>query len=114
MDENSSLPIIEENEKILSTMIISIESNNKVTTLDVEEKEKKQEEIILQTADKNSSSYDEIIISSIINSLLTEVESNRNNFLPFNEEKQDNLKLTTRKLRSHVRGKFSNQISNHN
>ena len=143
MDENStmeslSLPIIEQNEKFLSTIVTtSIEFNNKVTTLDKEQEknDKKQEENILLTADKNSSpllnlDYDDIqslhmIISTLIDNLLTQIDENLNHSPSSTEEqdinkkeKQNDSKATTRTLRSHARGKLnlliSNQTSNNN
>jgi len=125
MDDNStteslSLPIIEQNEKFLSTIMTSTGFNNKVMTHKEEQEkdDKKQEE--------NNSSYDQIqstqmIISTIIDNLLTEIESNINLSSNLSEkqkiikkEKQGDLKQTTRTLRSHARGKINFLITNQN
>jgi hypothetical protein len=130
MDENSttessSLPIIEENENFLSTIITSTEFNGKVVTQEEEQEnnDKKQEENICSLIDKNNSlllnpdsdqsQSTEMIISTIMDNLLTQIEPNRN--LPtcssgeqniIKKSKQGDSKQTTRTLRSHARGKI--------
>jgi hypothetical protein len=126
--ESSSLPIIEQDEKFLSTIITSTELNDKVMTHkdEREKNDKKQEESILLSAENTNPFDDQIeslqmIISTIIDNLLTEIESNIN--LPSNlcqeqnlikREKQGDSKQTTRTLRSHAKGKTNLSIINSN
>jgi len=126
--ESSSLPIIEQNEKFLSTIITSTELNDKVVTHEQEREknDKKQEENILLSTEINNPSDDQIqstqmIISTIIDNLLIQIESNQN--LPSNlseesnvikKEKQGDSKQTTRTLRSHAKGKINLSITNQN
>jgi hypothetical protein len=124
MDDNStmecsSLPIIEENENFLSTIMMSAEFNDKVATRE-EEKEKKdktQEENNCSLVDKNNSvllnlDFDqsqssEMIISTLMDNLLTQIEPNRNSpQIVIKKDKQGDSKQTTRTLRSHARGKL--------
>jgi hypothetical protein len=126
--ESSSLPIIEQNEKFLSTIITSTELNDKVVTHEQEREknDKKQEENIILSTEINNPSDDQIqspqmIISTIIDNLLIQIESNQN--LPSNlseesnvikKEKQGDSKQTTRTLRSHAKGKINLSITNQN
>jgi hypothetical protein len=131
MDDNSSmecssLPIIEENENFLSTIMTSSEFNDKVATREEEEQEKKnksQEANSCLLVDKNNSEllnpdFDqsqspEMIISILMDNLLTQIEPNRNSPLNFSGEeilikkpKQGDSKQSTRTLRSQARGKI--------
>ncbi|CAF0955336.1 unnamed protein product [Adineta steineri] len=129
MDDNSlmetlSLPIIEQNEKFLSTVITSSDFNNKVMTLG-----KKQDENILLSSDEKSSIVSNInelqkqsthmIISTLLNDIITQIDPTTSiplTLLKTNEiiqkEKQNELKITTRTLRSHAKGKLNTLISN--
>ncbi|CAF1259393.1 unnamed protein product [Adineta steineri] len=129
MDDNSlmetlSLPIIEQNEKFLSTVITSSDFNNKVMTLG----KKQDENILLSTDEKSSivSSINELqkqsthmIISTLLNDIITQIDPTTSiplTLLKTNEiiqrEKQNELKITTRTLRSHAKGKLNTLISN--
>jgi hypothetical protein len=133
MESSSSLPIIEENEKFLSTIITTSQFNNKVVTSDEEQKNNnnKQEENILPSPDKNSSplsnhNFDQaqssdMIISTVIDHLLTEIATNLN--IPSNSSEEQNVKKqekptdgkqATRTLRSHARGKINSSIISSN
>ncbi|CAF1520773.1 unnamed protein product [Adineta steineri] len=129
MDDNSlmetlSLPIIQQNEKFLSTVITSSDFNNKVMTLG-----KKQDENILLSSDEKSSIVSNInelqkqsthmIISTLLNDIITQIDPTTSiplTLLKTNEiiqkEKQNELKITTRTLRSHAKGKSNTLISN--
>ncbi len=134
MDDNSSmecsmLPIIEPNENFLSTIITSTE----VTTEEKEQEENvtKQEEnsplsaektnLSLSTLDSDQPASTERIISTIIDHLLSQIESNLQS--PSKSVKDDNVlrknkqgdsKQTTRTLRSHARGKLNFSMINSN
>ena len=127
--ESTSLPIIEENEKFLSTIMTSTELNEKIVTQEEEQtaNDKKQEELLPLLADKNNSSPSnpdsdrsqspETIISSIMDNLLTQIEPNRNSSGEENvikREKQGDVKQPTRTLRSHARGKSNSSVNNSN
>jgi hypothetical protein len=116
MDENSttessSLPIIEQNEKFLSTVVTSIEFNNKVMALEEEREKNEENRSSLLNIDE-----DQMIISTIINNLLTQIDfhitSTEEQQDIRKKEKQNDLKPTTRTLRSHARGKLNLLISN--
>jgi hypothetical protein len=122
MDENStmessSLPIIEQNENFLSTVVTSTEFNDKVmTTLD-----KEREENILLPADTNISSssnlnYDQspqIIISIIIDDIIRQIDANINiSSASSDEQKHGDSKTTTRTLRSHAKRTLDISILN--
>ena len=109
MDENSPtessfLPIIEQNEKFLSTVVTSSELTDKVMNqIDNEE----QEEI----------RSTKMILLNLMDNLLGQIESNFESAKEENlvkEEKQGELKPTTRTLRSHARGKMTLAIPNQN
>ncbi|CAF1049365.1 unnamed protein product [Rotaria sordida] len=135
--ETSTLSIIRQNEKFLSTIIASPEFNDKVINLDEEQEknDKKQEENNLSLTDKYSSSlgsldYEKLqslqtTISTIVDNLITQIDSNINMHTNtskkqelIKKEKQNDLKQTKRTLRSHAREKLnlsiSYQTSNHN
>ncbi|CAF4427422.1 unnamed protein product, partial [Rotaria sp. Silwood2] len=135
MDDNStiqtaSLPIRRHNEKFLPTIIASPEFNDKVITLDKEQEknDKEQEENILPSTHKHSSSlgnfdYEKLqslqmTISTIVDNLITQIDSNINIHSNkseeqelLNKEKQIDFKITKRTLRSHARGKLNLSIS---
>lgn len=131
MDDNSTmkslqLSIIGQNENFSSAIIESPEFTDKVMTIDEEKQEenmKEQEENVPQSLNKNSFSsfltqdYEkmqslQLTISTIVDNLITQIDSNTNISSNSseeqdltNEEKQDDLKVTKRTLRSRVRGK---------
>ncbi|CAF3244968.1 unnamed protein product [Rotaria socialis] len=135
--ETSSLSMIRENEKFLSTIIASPLFNDKVMTPDEEQEKngKEQEENMLSSTHKHSSArsnldYEkmqslQVTISTIVENLVTQIDSNTN--IPSNSseeresihvEKQDDFKMTKRALRSRVQGKLNlsvpYQLSNDN
>ncbi|CAF3893432.1 unnamed protein product [Rotaria magnacalcarata] len=135
--ETSSLSMIRENEKFSSTVIASPLFNGKVMTLDGEQEKngKEQEENIPSSTHKHSSTRSnrdcekmqslQVTISTIVENLITQIDSNTN--IPSNsseeresihEEKQDDFRITKRALRSRVQGKLNlsvpYQLSNDN
>ncbi|CAF0807778.1 unnamed protein product [Adineta ricciae] len=120
MDEDSTmeayaLPIIEENDKFLSTIISSTECNSINTKTVTPEK-------TLSSINDESMRSSELLISDLIQEIIEQIEeqatltliSADERMIP--AEKEGHLKLTTRTLRSHARGKAntSNQSSNDN
>lgn len=124
MDENctmdsSSLPIIEENEKFLSTIVTSSELLEKIVT-SVEEEEVDQNNLSLSNLLSNQSPSTEIIISTLMDNLLTQIQRNESLIDDEQERKKkehnnnndDDVKQTTRMLRSHARKKIVSTLEN--
>ncbi|UJR21778.1 hypothetical protein I4U23_024853 [Adineta vaga] len=122
MDENSTmepcaLPIIEQNDKFLSTIITSIECSSNNNT----GKAMTMEKTLLNAIDESVQSP-EIIISDLLQEIITQIEEQKNVPLDSSEEQEikkeneGNSKRTTRTLRSQAKGKTnnSNQTSSDN
>ena len=132
MDENStmessSLPIIEDNEKFLSTIVTSTELLEKIVT-SVEEEEEvnrclfvdKNNLSLSNLSSNQSPTTTEMIISTLMDNLLTQIEQANENRLANEQEtsrKQqratNEVKQTTRLLRSHARKKIMSTMENH-
>ena len=120
MDEDSTMEtcavrIIEENDKFLSTIITSAECNNINTKAVAPEKTS-------SNINDDPTRSPEVLVSDLIQEIIAQIEeqaslasmSTDEQIIPV--EKEGHLKLTTRTLRSHARGKVntSNQPSNDN
>ena len=119
--DSSSLPIIEENEKFLSTIITtSTDLTEKIVTSEEGEQEKiadkleeenlsleiDQNNLSMSNLSSNQSSSPDMIISTLMDNLLTQIEPNENHLDEQEVVKKNNVnesKTTTRTLRSHAR-----------
>lgn len=116
--DSSSLPIIEENEKFLSTIITtSTELSEKLVTSEEGEQEKiadkleeenlsleiDQNNLSVSNLSSNQSPSPDMIISTLMDNLLTQIEPNENQQEVMKKDNVNESKTTTRTLRSHAR-----------